>query len=94
VVKVLRDLLHAILHRTNYHIRLEAAARLDIPLGKLDHGVAELVLDLLVNVDALAQHADLARVEESERGNLGETRLNVHVVTHTMAASVPPSSST
>jgi hypothetical protein len=49
------------------------AARLDVVLGEVHHDVAELVVDALVQVDALGQHADLPRVEEGHRCDLRQT---------------------
>ena len=52
-----------------------------VGLDVLDHGVSELVVDGLMDVDALEVEADLTRVEEGEESDLSYCQYWVHFQT-------------
>lgn len=62
------------------NIRCETITRLDVALGKLDHGISELVVDFLMDIDSLGQHANLARVQKGQRSKLGHALGDVHIL--------------
>lgn len=71
--------LHLVLHGTEQVARV-GRGRTDLPrLHDLGQRLQELLVDVLVHVDALARHAELTRVEERAHRDLRRDVLDVHV---------------
>ena len=70
--------LHLVLDGTKKVVAIVGVADLDV-LCEVDHLLNELLVDGLVNIDALCGNADLARVLESAHNNLRGDLLDVDV---------------
>jgi hypothetical protein len=78
----MKGLLHLVLNRTNRDAFFRACSRLDVVLGKINHLVAELIVDVLVDVDPLREHADLSRVEETQCSDLRQALVDVYIIAY------------
>lgn len=78
----MQGLLHLVLYWADRDTFLSACSRLDVVFGKLNHLVAELIVDFLMDVYSLREHADLSRIEETQCCDLGQTLVNFNIITY------------
>jgi hypothetical protein len=77
-----QDSLRLILHRPHDNAFLRALPRLDIRLRILHHAITKRLINSLMHINPLRQHAYLARVQKTHHRDARRTRLYVNILTY------------